>query len=245
VKQHVSDDPEIRRLRTVYANYGQDGPGGRWNARHLGNRLMLEERATATLGMLRHAGLWPLDRLDVLEIGCGAGGNLALLVSEGADPRRLHGVDVMPELVAAGREQLPSVDLRVADARTFSLGQRSVDLILVHTVFSSILDDAVIEAIVSNIRDMLRPNGAVLWYDFFLKNPRNPHTRAMTKAKIRCIFKDFRIELQRITLLPPLARNLGPLTRLLYPSLARLLFLDGHYLGLLFAPTGPTKGGQD
>jgi SAM-dependent methyltransferase len=223
----MADDREITRLRTIYANYGKDGPGGRWDARNRGNRLMLEERATSTLGMLRRAGLWPLDRLDVLEIGCGDGSNLALLLSRGADPHRLHGVDLIPEQVAVARKRLPRVDFRVADARTFSLGECSVDLILVHTVFSSILDDAVIEAIVFRIREMLRPDGAVLWYDYFLKNPWNPHTRAMTKFEIRCFFRGFRIELRRITLVPPLARRLGPLTPLLYPALTRLPFLNG------------------
>lgn len=88
---------------------------------------------------------------------------------------------------------------------------------------------------------MLRPGGAVLWYDFFIKNPRNPHTRPIRKATLQSYFPEFDIELKTLTLFPPLARRLGPLTPMLYPALASLPFLRGHYLGLLSAPGEPAS----
>ncbi|WP_157505685.1 class I SAM-dependent methyltransferase [Geminicoccus roseus] len=39
------------------------------------------------------------------------------------------------------RARLPGVDLRVADAQTFSIGPKTIDLIVLHTVLSSILSD--------------------------------------------------------------------------------------------------------
>lgn len=87
--------------------------------------------------------------------------------------------------------------------------------------------------VATEVRRVTRPSGAILWYDVRLPNPFNPNTTAMTRSRIRDLFPDFRCELQSATLLPPLARRLGPLTHLLYPPLAAMPFLRSHYLGLL------------
>jgi SAM-dependent methyltransferase len=143
-------------------------------------------------------GFWPLEELDILDIGCGGGGQLARLLSLGANPARLLGIDLLPERVDQAPAGLPELDIRIAAARTFSLGPDSLDLIWLQTVFSAIRDDEILFALIDRIREMLRPGGGVVWYDFFLADPRNPHTRPMRKPDIERYFRGFSIELARI-----------------------------------------------
>src|SRR5262249_49418911 len=118
----------------------------------------------------------------------------------------------------------------------------SVDLVVLYTVFSSILDETMARNVADEARRVLRapdpasgrPRGAALWYDVRYANPSNPHTRAMTRQRSPALFPGFRLHLRSITLLPPVARRLGPLTPALYPLLASAPPLRSHYLGLLF-----------
>jgi hypothetical protein len=86
------------------------------------------------------------------------------------------------------------------------------------------------------INRVLRSGGAVVWYDFRMNNPFNPHVRGISRKGIRNLFPGFQSRLVSITLMPPLARRLGALTELLYPGFASLPFLRSHYLGLLVKP---------
>jgi hypothetical protein len=83
---------------------------------------------------------------------------------------------------------------------------------------------------------VLKPGGAVLWYDFRYNNPWNPHVRGITRQQIHQLFPGLEMDLRTITLLPPLARHLGRMTPILYPLLAAIPPLRTHYLGLLIKP---------
>jgi hypothetical protein len=83
---------------------------------------------------------------------------------------------------------------------------------------------------------VLRPGGAVLWYDFRYGNPRNPNVRGLRRAEIAALFPGFDERLELVTLMPQLARRLGRITSVAYPALARLRPLRTHYVGLLIKP---------
>jgi hypothetical protein len=83
---------------------------------------------------------------------------------------------------------------------------------------------------------VLKTGGAVLWYDFFLPNPYNKATRPVGAGALRRYFPGFRHVLGTLTLLPPLARRLGPLTSVLYPVLGKVPALRSHHFGLLVKP---------
>ena len=51
-----------------------------------------------------------------------------------------------------------------------------------------------------------------------------------------CLFAGFRGHWTSLTLLPPLARRLGPLTPFAYPALAAIAPLRTHLLGVLIKP---------
>jgi hypothetical protein len=64
-------------------------------------------------------------------------------------------------------------------------------------------------------------------------NPWNRNIRPMTKRRIRELFPSFELQLESLTLLPPLTRHLGRGANRMLPLLAGVPVLRSHYLGLL------------
>ena len=77
-----------------------------------------------------------------------------------------------------------------------------------------------------------RPGGAILWYDF-IWNPRNRATLGIGKAELTRLFPGFALDVERATLLPPLARLVAPRSPMAAALLGSLPPLRGHLLGLL------------
>ena len=182
-----------------------------------------QERLRAMRALWRAHGWSGLDGLDLLEIGCGAGGNLLDLLRLGAEPARLAGIELLPERAAAARERLP-VAVRVIedDALRAPIAPASQDAILLFTVFSSVLDEAARAALAAAAWRWLRPGGGVLVYDFAVDNPRNPVVRALPAARVRPLLPQARTTSLRLTLAPPLAPAAGRLHPRL-PALAAAL----------------------
>ena len=69
----------------------------------------------------------------------------------------------------------------------------------------------------------------ILSYDFWL-NPTNPQTRGIRPAEIKQLFPNCHYEFHRITLAPPLARRLAPVSWGLCLFLESLKIFNTHYL---------------
>jgi SAM-dependent methyltransferase len=110
-------------------------------------------------------------------------------------------------------------------------------LVLAFTLFSSILDPVLSAAVAGDIARVLRPGGRVLWYDLRRPNPSNPAVRGLSVAEVQHLFPGWTCDLAPVTVLPPLARRLGPATDALYPVLAHVRPLASHLLGTLAKPT--------
>jgi SAM-dependent methyltransferase len=166
-----------------------------------------QERVRAIRALWRRHGWEGLAGRDLLEIGCGSGGNLLDLLRLGAEPGRLTGLELLPERAAAARALLP-VAARVieGDALAAPVAPASQDAVLLFTVLSSILDDAAQQQLADAAWRWLRPGGGVLVYDFAVDNPRNADVRGVPAARLRRLFPQARSTLRRVTLAPPLAR---------------------------------------
>src|SRR3954452_1450475 len=111
-------DGEAERIREVYRAYDRDPRvQARRDPESRANILIEQERISAVDRALE--ARWPqgLGSLEILDVGCGRGDELARLVVRGADERRCHGVDLLEDRVEAARARLPGADVRVADAR--------------------------------------------------------------------------------------------------------------------------------
>jgi ubiquinone/menaquinone biosynthesis C-methylase UbiE len=225
---------EVDRLTEVYREYRERGwSETKWSITNKGNQAMLRERDQKLKQLLQSAGFLPLDNRRILDIGCGTGELLSGLQSWGAKPENLFGVDLLPDRIQRAKENFPQMNFRQVNAERLPFTDGCFDLVSVFTVFSSILDQRMTSNVSREIDRILRPGGAVIWYDFRFNSPFNPHVRGISRKTIRRLFTGFDSHLVSITLLPPLGRRLGRLTDGLYTSLASLAFLRSHYLGML------------
>ncbi len=230
----MGTDREAARIRQVYDAYARSrSTRARWDEANPGNAAILAERSCGVARALERHGLVPLDAARVLEVGCGTGDVLAGLRALGARAENLDGVDLLPERVAEARRRYPEIRWRCGNAESLGFPDACFDLVVTFTVFSSILDQAMAQNLVHEIERVLRPGGALLWYDFRVGNPYNRHVRGMSLRRLRRLLPGWRLDLRSVTLLPPLARRLGPSTRILYPFLARVPLLRTHHVGLL------------
>lgn len=223
---------ETERIAGAYRGYAEDGTK-RWSQANRGNRMALQERQRAVKALLQTMGLLPLETRRVLDVGCGAGAELARLVDLGAEPSALTGIELLPERVASAHERFPELDVRAGNAEHIDWPDACFDLVLAYTVFSSILDNVMARNVAAEIERVLKPGGVLLWYDFRYDNPRNPNVRKMNESMVRSLFPAFRGELRPITLLPPLSRRLGVTAPMLYPAMAAISPLRSHLLGAL------------
>jgi ubiquinone/menaquinone biosynthesis C-methylase UbiE len=224
---------ESARILDVYEERRETIPWDRYSVASDGALFMDQQRERAMVRMLRSAGLFPLSDTRILDVGCGRGGWLVRFESWGAAQRNLAGVDIDPFYVTRASERLREADIRRADGESLPWPDGSFDLVVQGTVFTSILDDTVRRRVAAEMTRVLAPGGAVLWYDFFRDNPRNPDVRGVRKDELRSLFPELSLRVRRATLAPPIARRIAPVSWLAASALDALRLLDTHYLALL------------
>lgn len=191
----------------------------------------VQERQRVLLQLLARRGWHDLPTRTLLEVGCGAGGNLLEFLRMGFRPEHLSGIELLPERHAEARAMLPErLALHLGDACTAPIADASCDLVFQGTVFSSLLDEAFQARLAAAMWRWVKPGGAVLWYDFTVNNPRNRDVRGVPLQRVRALFPEGRIEAQRVTLAPPLARPACRVWPGLYPVLNAVPLLRTHVL---------------
>lgn len=237
----VSDAParaiaaaEEARVRAAYARRDQGERYAYGNAAHL---FMMQERERAVLALLARTGLLPLAEHRILDVGCGGGQWLQDLVRWGASPDRIAGLELLTDrLDQARRTTAADISLVQGGASALPWPDASFDLVLQATVFSSLLDARVRRAVAGEMLRVLRPGGAVLWYDFRVNNPRNPDVRRVGRREIERLFAGCEATLVRVTLAPPVTRLFAAHARPVASALALVPWLRTHYLGVMRKP---------
>lgn len=186
--------------------------------------------------LLGAAGKLPLAGRRLLDVGCGTGGWLSTVQGWGAARDDLAGIDLIAARATEAARRLPGADVRHGDATQLQWGDGCFEVVSQSMMFSSILDGAVRHAAAAEMDRVLAPGGMVLWYDFFVRNPRNPHVRGIRRREIARLFPGFDLHLRRATLAPPLARVVVPRSWTLGALLTAARVLDTHYVGALRKP---------
>ena len=197
----------------------------------------VQERQRALLQLLVRLGLTQLASLRLLEVGCGAGGNLLELLRLGFAPEHLAGAELLPERLAQARAVLPpALALWGGDASALDIAPASQDIVFQSTVFSSLLDDDFQQRLAGAMWRWVKPGGGVLWYDFTVNNPRNRDVRGVPLARVQQLFPQAVMSARKITLAPPIARAVCRLHPALYPVFNALPLLRTHVLVWLQKP---------
>jgi SAM-dependent methyltransferase len=220
---------EAARLRKAYAPLRTFGE----LMANRGFRRFFQERNDALAELLSGRLEKPLSECRILDFGCGGGVVAGWLNLHGASSERIIGVDIQRERIMCARRTYPHLTFLEASGEHLPFSAGEFDIIIAFTVFSSILDRSIAKKVSTEIRRVLAIGGIIIWYDVRYPNPFNLQLRAMTRSRIRSLFPGLTAELNTLTLLPPIAERLGPLTDALYPPLASIPALRSHYFGLL------------
>ncbi len=233
----MSPGPPHDEPAAIAARYERRQAGDRYSPLRPEVWQALQERQRAMLTLFQRHLHQPLADLDLLEVGCGAGDNLLELLRLGFTPARLVANELLPERAAAARCRLPAaLRLLEGDALQVPMPNASFDIVLQSTVFSSILDAAFQQRLAERMWRWLRPGGAVLWYDFTFDNPRNPDVRGVPLQRLQALFPEGRIDARRVTLAPPLARQVVRLHPAAWRWCNALPLLRTHVLAWVTKP---------
>jgi SAM-dependent methyltransferase len=223
-------DAELERIRSAYRSrdVATETPY-RWdNPAYVAYMQDLERTLLRALG---DAGV-SLAGARVLDVGCGGGYFLQRLHEYGAGD--CHGIDLMEDRIAKGRELYPTLDLHVGSATELPFPNGRFDLVTQFTCLSSILDDGVrLDA----AREMRRvaAGGWILSWDMRRVRGGGPTaTVELHERELRRLFGEPAL-LRRAALrfeLTQLVRG----RRMLIAALAALPPLRSHVLGLWRVP---------
>jgi ubiquinone/menaquinone biosynthesis C-methylase UbiE len=196
-------------------------------------RIHAEERLF--LDTLGRQGLKSLAGRRILDIGCGSGYWLRRFAEWGANPRDLHGIDILQSRIEEGRRRcLPDLDLRCGNATGLNFEDATFDIVSMSLMMSLLPDESMRHRAAAEAARVLKPGGFVLWYDFRYPPPRGgTQMIAMTRGRIRDAFPDFELNLRSASAVPPITRRLAPWMSSFCSWLDNLPFLNAHYVGTL------------
>lgn len=226
----MSEPDELAAIRERYSRRAAM-PADRYSRFNPEVLARVHERQRTMIALLAMQGIRSLEGLDVIEVGCGNGGNLLEFLEFGAEPQRLVGNELLADRVDHARRLLPeAVRLFPGDASTLPFGEGSFDIVYQSTVFSSILDDELQAEVAAAMWRWVRPGGGVLWYDFTFDNPFNRDVRGVPLTRIRGLFPGARISARRVTLAPPISRRVARVHPALYGVFNSMPLLRTHLL---------------
>ncbi|HKF23240.1 MAG TPA: class I SAM-dependent methyltransferase [Candidatus Angelobacter sp.] len=228
---------ESQRIIEAYNRRDQALPPGRYSSFEISHLLLqqeLERRILRVLGSRTHQNL---AGRRILEVGCGSGRWLRQFIQWGAAPEDLAGVDLLPDRIVQAHKLCPAgVHLECGDASHLAFESQSFDIVFQAMAFTSILSGEVKGSVAQEMLRVLRKDGFVLWYDFFVNNPRNPDVRGVGKTELRELFPGCLIQCARVTLAPPIGRLLGRFSESAYRFVSALRFASTHFLAVIEKP---------
>jgi len=224
---------EITRIKTAYAKRDSGGKKTLYSVFNPDSLFISQQREKARISLLKRHGMADLSNKKILEIGCGKGNVLRDFISYGARPENCYGIDLLPDRIEEAVRLSPNINFRCCSAENIAFRDGELDMALVFTVFTSILDMPMKKRIAHEILRILKPGGVIIWYDYHMDNPSNPDVRGVKKKEIYDLFPGCEIHLRRVTLAPPLARAISPVSVILAQLAEKIPLLCTHYIGII------------
>ena len=235
-------EKEIERARGVYtARAGNPALSRLYSPFNQSHMLTTQDREWIIADLLRRSGIWSLADLDILDVGCGSGGELRRMTTNGADPARLVGLDLMASRIEEARAALPAARFEVGSAHQLPFPDASFDLVSQYVLFSSVVNPELRAAIAAEMIRVLRPNGRIIWYDLkSMKN--NPNLVPISLKEMKALFPRCTVTARRATLGWWPSHFLAPRTRVAAILATKLPRARSHYVALI-RKAGATDAG--
>ena len=116
---------------------------------------------------LRRVRQWLSPENRILDFGCGYGRCLGQLLNE--EYYDLIGLDFSPAMIAAARAQFPEIAFQEIDSLSIPLPDASVDGVLLFSVLTRIATDEGQQALIAELRRVLRRGGLLYISDLCLQ----------------------------------------------------------------------------
>lgn len=229
-------DQELEAIRQTYARYSREGRSRLWESSNRGYARMARDREAALVILLsqtqRNAGSG-----RVLDLGCGDGRLAGVIRAAGVPVDLWVGVDLDPASASTAAAAHPWAIFLEGSADGLPFPPGSFDVVVASTLFSSLPSADLESDVASEIGRVLRPAGWLIWYDLRYDNPWNRAVHSVSRKHIGQLFPGWQGKLRALTLVPPIARRLGPLTPAAYPVLHAVPALRSHLAGILQRPS--------
>ena len=221
---------EKDRIEYVYQEYLSNKKVlKKWSNKNIGNQISLEERHNIVKGFFIKNN-FDIKNNKIIDLGCAGGNFTGTLLDIGARKKNITGIDIRKNSIKNAVKSFPGICFKLMDARQLKFPKNSFDCIFIFTLFSSVLDSNDRKRIAIEAKRVLKSNGLIIYYDLRFYNPFNRNIIGLNKKEIFRIFPGMEIEYSKTTLIPPIARNLGIITSILYPVLTKISFLKSHFL---------------
>lgn len=209
----IDDMGKTEETRALYTQYYEQKGRSR-NDSFLNPQVFFQEIASdLSLHRALKVVCNDIAALKVLDVGCGFGGSLLPLIRLGANPQNLTGVDIQPERIELAKKRLPHIELLCCDASRLPFQDNSFDLVLESTMFLQITDDAIAQAISSEMIRVAKVGGHIILRDWVINKPGSKHYKALTRKRCAVLFEiGSRTRLHacvRGSLIPPVGRFLS------------------------------------
>lgn len=227
-------DDDLDTIRATYARYEREGRSTLWDRQNQGYRRLAADRDGALLSLIERSAAGR-DRPRLLDIGCGTG-SLAGLLHVGQPGVEYTGIDLLPERIETARQNAPWAMFTLGSADRLPYADDAYDIVTAVTLFSSVTSESMEAAIAREIARVLRPGGWLIWYDIRYRNLWNPAVHQISRERLAMLFPGWAAELRSFGVAPPLARRMGRLTPILYPTLNALPRTRSHLIGRMRRP---------
>jgi ubiquinone/menaquinone biosynthesis C-methylase UbiE len=148
--------------------------------------------------LFRRLGRSSLEKMQILEVGCGSGRLLRACLDLGAAPKDLFGVDLRPDAIAQACELAPHLDFRLGDGINLPFNDNQFDLVMQFVCFSSVFLQPLRERLAGEMLRVLKPGGYVFWWDVATTVNR----AAPERLDPRCLFAGLQSREMRVALRP-------------------------------------------
>jgi ubiquinone/menaquinone biosynthesis C-methylase UbiE len=159
---HKDSTEEITRIQAEYLRRDASCLNRQFSFQNPAFVYHMQEREWSILSLLRKEGV-AIDKLEMLEIGCGTGHILQRFLQFGA--RKATGIDLMEHRIRTGIQQYPGLLLAVGDGAHLPYRDRAFNFVTQFMCISSVLDDNTRSIIAHEMLRVLKPGGIILSYD--------------------------------------------------------------------------------
>ena len=172
----------------------------------------------------------------VLDVGCGDGASLWLLLRLGFLPSNLFGVDILEDRILSAKAKNPLVTFECMDATRLAFDDDSFDITIESTMFLQLTDNEVARRIASEMIRVTRPGGTLLVCDWRYARPGE--FKAVSQSRIAYLYqvgtRTAVCQKFRGPLVPPVGRFLSRYLSSAYFVVHWFLpFLAGHMITVL------------